>query len=157
MGHHLRVIVGEPARLRAILQTYPRATLVALDQGLAMVPVTQGLADHLQTAAGAPPHVWSDDWLYYGDGMRAALRALSTAGPVAYLETEYGGGPGSQSAVAWVDGRCVFERRNVFRGAVHDALEHLGVDQGSHVDRFEAVGLHRHRDFWDLEEDLDER
>ena len=74
--------------------------------------------------------------------------------PLAYVETNYQGGPGEQSAIVWAGGRIVFgpattdtgePRTPLLEGAINRALRHLGVERGDVIDEFDALGLGRHR------------
>ena len=85
--------------------------------------------------------------------------AQSVAFPLAYIETDYFGGPGEQAAVAWEHGLVVFgpvktkdlyENRKfvptpLLEGAINRAIRLLGVVRGSVRDEFDAVGLGWHR------------
>jgi hypothetical protein len=86
---------------------------------------------------------------------------LSLLTPIAYVETEYFGGPGSQGSIVWDLGRVVLgplrtgdAREWEFSPvadvalcdrAINQALRYLGVKSVSGVDEFSALGLHRHR------------
>jgi hypothetical protein len=73
---------------------------------------------------------------------------------LAYLEADYFGGTGSQSAQVWDDGHVTLGPLHLAENQPHPptgtpisrALQRLGVDKGNHYDEFDAVGLGRHRD-----------
>ncbi|WP_424185371.1 hypothetical protein ACOBQX_26230 [Actinokineospora sp. G85] len=87
-------------------------------------------------------------------GFDDALAACSTTGPVAYVEAEFFGGPGTQSAQVWDGGKVVLGPLHLAEGEpspaegspISQALRRLGVTKGDHFDEFDAVGLGRHRD-----------
>jgi hypothetical protein len=76
--------------------------------------------------------------------------------PLAYVQTDYEGGPGVQSAVAWDGGPVVFgplasgdvdgaTSTPILEGAINRAVRLLGVPRGNAIDEFDALGLGRHR------------
>jgi hypothetical protein len=70
--------------------------------------------------------------------------------PLAYVQTEYFGGPGEQAAMVWAAGSVVFgpvktSEEPLLEGAVNRAVRYLGVERGAVRDEFDALGLGRHR------------
>ncbi|MEU2585238.1 hypothetical protein ABZ612_20210 [Streptomyces avermitilis] len=126
------------------------ACIVPLGQHLWLLPMTDALFDTV-TAAGAPEL----------NGFRKAptdcdrlLTACSETGPVAYIEADYFGGVGAQTAQVWDGGKTVLGPLLLAEGEpspttstpISQALRRLGAAKGNHVDEFAAVGLGRHRD-----------
>jgi hypothetical protein len=66
---------------------------------------------------------------------------LSRASAVAYIETDYFGGAGGQSAIVWRDGQVVFGPANGEAGPINEALQVLGVHADGEGDEFDALGL----------------
>ncbi|AGM08477.1 hypothetical protein [Amycolatopsis keratiniphila] len=122
------VIVTEPARSR-LLDAFEGARLVSLGQNLSLMPVTETRFD------------------------TGPLAACSAHGAVAYVEAEYFGGAGTQSAQVWERGETVLGPLHVDEdepdpadgSPISQALRRLGVLKGDHFDEFDAVGLGRHR------------
>jgi hypothetical protein len=116
-----------------------------------MLPMTDALFDAV-TVSGAPQ--LDGFWKAPAAGFGRALAACSTNGPVAYVEAEYFGGTGEQSAVVWDAGQVVLSHLHLAEKAlipavgtpISQALRWLGVAKGVHQDEFDAVGLGRHRD-----------
>ncbi|MFH8796006.1 hypothetical protein [Streptomyces sp. NPDC017941] len=87
-------------------------------------------------------------------GFDRLLTVCPKAGPVAYVEAEYFGGAGTQTAQVWDDGKTVLGPLCMAEGEppptsgtpISQALRRLGAVKGDHVDEFSAVGLGRHRD-----------
>jgi hypothetical protein len=127
--------------------------------GTELVPLPQGFVLAPLVAASDKDPVG----LFYRltDDLARQLAVLSAAGPLAYLEAEFFGGAGTQSAIAWQDGKVIFgplhtqsqdgeEVGYVTPGrgdmAINQVLRVLGVTaQGVH-DEFAALGLGRFRD-----------
>ncbi|MBE1573065.1 hypothetical protein ACFORH_30690 [Amycolatopsis roodepoortensis] len=126
------VLVTEPAR-GELLASVEGARLVPLGHHLSLMPLTEALSD---------------------DGeFRTVLVACSEHGAVAYVEAEYFGGVGTQSAQVWDRGETVLgplhlaedEQAPAAGSPISQALRRLGVAKGDHFDEFDAVGLGRHR------------
>jgi hypothetical protein len=86
-------------------------------------------------------------------GLAALVEACSTMGPAAYLEADYLGSHGHQTAAVWragalVLGPLLLGRREEFSTAtapISVALRALGVLAEGRRDEFVLVGLGRHR------------
>ena len=84
--------------------------------------------------------------------VRFARWLSSQHGPVAWVETDYFGGNGSQSAAAWVGGEAVVgpsksgAETGPPDGAINLALRCIGVTCGEGGDEFDAIGLGWYRD-----------
>ncbi|RSN64941.1 hypothetical protein DMH01_00595 [Amycolatopsis sp. WAC 04182] len=127
------VLVTESAR-GELLDAIGGARLVSLDRSLSLMPLPEALLD---------------------DGeLRTVLAECSEHGAVAYVEAEYFGGVGTQSAQVWDGGETVLGPLHLAEGEpapaggspISQALRRLGVVKGDHFDEFDAVGLGRHRD-----------
>lgn len=79
------------------------------------------------------------------EALKETLASLSQDVPIAYVETEYFGGIGEQSATAYHLGVCILEPQTDVSGPISAALQMLGVQRGNHIDEFAAAGLDRFR------------
>ncbi len=139
--------------------------------GLGLLPVTAELAAALTPAlVGSAPGLDSPGRrpdaepavLYTGlesgftrltEGVLALVEALSAAGPVAFLEADYLGRDGCQTAAVWQDGVTVLGplilgRSEVFvprQAPISQVLRLLGVPGELHNDEFVVAGLGRYR------------
>lgn len=142
------VVATEPV-LRELAAGVPEARVVLLGQHLSLLPMTDALFDAV-TAAGAPE---LDGFWKAPAGLGRLLAACSATGPAAYVEADYFGGTGTQSAQVWHAGKVVLgplhkgERETSAAGGspISQALRRLGAAKGDHIDEFDAVGLGRHR------------
>lgn len=164
MGHAVRLFAGPKLALRPFLEALPGACAYALTP-LApayVLPVDDDILDALHARNG------TGEWLDAPSHPKAAPPRLTTtdvdfaqrasAGTaLAYLETEYFGGTGWQSAAVWIDGRTAMraalahssENRAAKLLPINGALKLLGVT--AHYtspidDAFSAFGLARYRD-----------
>lgn len=145
----LRALIATERVLRGLAGTDSTAPagVVPLDQGLWMLPMTSrmfeafGGEDDPDKFPNAPAE------------LQRALASSSRRGPVAYVEAEYFGGTGTQSAQVWDGGTVVLgplvladdESPPTAGSPISRALRRLGVAQGNHHDEFDAVGLGRYR------------
>lgn len=92
-------------------------------------------------------------------------RYCSHEGPIAYIETEFFGGKGRQSAVAWARNRVAFGPESVSledragsadwqSAPINRALRLFGVRCEKDEDEYDALGLGAIRDIEDWFEDL---
>eukprot|EP00112_Aurelia_sp_Birch-Aquarium-sp1_P007377 Seg18025.1 transcript_id=Seg18025.1/GoldUCD/mRNA.D3Y31 product="hypothetical protein" protein_id=Seg18025.1/GoldUCD/D3Y31 len=84
---------------------------------------------------------------YLSEALIDGLKELSRSCKVAYVETDYFGGQGSQGAVVYDEGECVYGPVENDERPISDALKLLGVEtREGEYDEFEAVGLCQYRD-----------
>lgn len=146
----LQAVIATESVLRKLAGSTTEASIVPLGQHLWLLPMTDALFD-AGTAAGAPE---LDGFWEAPTGFDRLLTACSEAGPVAYVEADYFGGAGTQSAQVWDAGKIVLGPLHLAEGEplpttgtpISQALRRLGAAKGNHVDEFSAVELGRHRD-----------
>lgn len=154
MGYDLQAIIAREELLRATAQALPEAVIASLDQGLALVPITDAFFDRV---TGGPAAEDLGFWRLPA-GFERTLAAWSVCGPVAYVEAEFFGGVGWQRAAVWSGGVLALgplridekEQFAVGGSPISQALRCLGAIATAKQDEFTAVGLgrHRHRDDW---------
>jgi hypothetical protein len=151
MGYLIRAIVAKAELAQAIHTSLPPvARFAGLAQGYALIPVTEDLYDAVTDGSGEKVMGF---WFLPG-GFDATLAEWSKQGPVSYVEAEYFGGRGVQSAAVWADGQVVLGPLHQPEGEAHaeqgspisQALRHLGVQKGDGHDEFDTAGLNRYRD-----------
>jgi hypothetical protein len=156
--YELHGIVGAPEVLEPLHEQFPHARPVLLDGAeLALVPLCDELFHDIDLSGFPIGPEWAFDRL--SSGVAAVLTAASRVGPVVYLEADYAGGLGRQSAVAWLDCHLVYgpnvllpdEPFPVSSSDPHSgspivqALRYLGVQAVGRADEFVVLGLGRHR------------
>ncbi|MGW4527450.1 hypothetical protein [Amycolatopsis sp. NPDC004378] len=150
MGYYLQAVVAAEPVLRTLTDSIEGTCTVPLGQHLSLVPMTDGLFDAV-TAVGAAE---LDGFWKAPTGFGNALAACSANGPIAYVEADYFGGRGTQSAQVWEGGQVVLgpvhstETEPTPDGGspISQALRRLGAVKGEYFDEFDAVGLGRHRE-----------
>lgn len=173
--YELAGAVAELDVLAPLMDVHPAARLVALNvTGLGVLSVTEELATAVTPAmicavlgtatidggpestgrASAALHTGPESgFTRLTPGLLSLLEAASAAGPVAYLEADYLGRDGHQTAAVWRSGTLVLGplllgRTEAFvsRDApISQALRSLGVVAQGRFDEFVVSGLGRHR------------
>ncbi|MDH6578370.1 hypothetical protein [Kitasatospora sp. MAP5-34] len=157
MSYELRALIAAVDLLKVVAAEVPVAQVAQLEQGLALIPMTERLFDALHYDGGGV----EPGFAFFPGGFGRRLGAWSQAGPIAYVEADYSGGHGTQHAAVWIDGKidlgplgCGPGHPSV-RGSspISQALHRLGAQKPPRGDEFEAVGLmrHRHLEDWVIE------
>jgi hypothetical protein len=147
------VIAAEPL-LSSVAHTVEGARVVPLPQAFALLPMTDAFYDAVACGASEAADDRPDGFWKLPPGFDRTLAAWSEGGPVAYVEAEYCGGTGQQTAQVWHGGVVVLGPVHIAAGVpfpaagspISQALRRLGVARGRHADEFEAVALRRRRD-----------
>lgn len=138
MGYRLQAIVGKQQTLARHESEFHHARVVPLTQDIALIPLTDDLFDEIADGEEVE-YFWK-----LSPGVMEWARRMSAIGPVAYVEAEFFGGIGDQSAVGWSGGSLVFGPLHA-PDAKKEALRFLGVRAAGGHDEFDTVGLGRHR------------
>ena len=142
MGHSISGLVGSPATLTTISGMLECDGFVRNSDGWGFLPLSDSDLDRILPL---PQDFLSGDFLYVSSQLIKLVRELSAHGALAYVETEYFGGIGTQSAFAFRNGSEVCPPTSSC-DAINDALSAIGVDfTKTGRDEFESVGLHRIR------------
>ena len=163
MAHSVKLFVGPLLVLRPFLEVSDHAGIYALtpDASLFVVPYSDELQDDIHGANGTGEWLEDGPRLSTGD-MTFAARASATA-KIGYLETEYFGGAGEQSAALWAGGQLVLGPLSLHvdgYGAgrprslwpINAVLRGLGVETDGRMDEFDAIGLGNYRSNSAIEE-----
>lgn len=150
--YELHAMIAAPVVLEPIAAAYPHARIVHLKGGLALIPVTSVLSAALEgTCDAVPPE--TGFWML-SPGILHLLEMASAAGPIAYVEADYLGHDGRQTAAVWDRGAvsygpCILVRAESFPrtggGPIGAVLRRLGVSAAGRRDEFVVLGLGRHR------------
>lgn len=145
IGHCIAAFIADPSLLTGAGLPESTCPVLRLSRRAALLPA----GTELESALGIVPDPADDP---FGEVFHSLTRPLadwaqrlSVGGTVVYVETDYWGGSGTQSAMAWRDGTVRMAPMRGARGPINAALRHLGVEPGSATDRFAALGLDRYR------------
>ena len=147
MGYYLQAIIGRQQTLAQHASEFQHARIVPLAQDIAIIPLTDDLYDEIADGGDV------ERFEKLSPGVKEWVQRISMVAPVAYVEAEFFGGTGGQSAVAWSGGSRVLGPLYAL-DAINQTLRFLGVRTNGVHDEFDAIGLGRHRDTadWILEE-----
>ena len=134
--YDLQALIG--SQLETHARAFKEARVVPIGHGLQLVPLTDKLWSEL---GGGVPFDWFER---RSEIVEHWANEISSTAPVAYVEAEFFGGVGSQSAVAWSDGSRVLGPIHA-EDSINQALRFLGVRSDGVHDEFDAVNLGRHR------------
>lgn len=157
MSYQLSAVVADVELLRERTAELDHAVLATLRQDFALLPVTPQLVEELTGAlpdfASGEPNAEQPFQLVLSTMLADVLAGWSRQGPVGYLEAEFAGGLGHQSAVVWLGGEvswgpCFDDRLDRPRAEwpINAALTRLGAEPGPWIDPFAELGLHLERD-----------
>jgi len=151
MTHSVRLIIGREGGVAAFLAAWPGSRAVELAGGWQAIPVDEALYEAV--VARYPDAVRAEALDFAPAGLDAALAAATAGGgALAYVETEYFGGTGGQSAMAFVDGAAKMEpARAEWAGPINQALRRIGVVPEAEKDAFDTIGLGERRRMEDYE------
>jgi hypothetical protein len=157
MGHAVRLFAGPLVALRAFEQISRHARIFILtpDATVFVVPFDEDLEDDVHQFQG------TGDWLDAGPRISTGAMAFaawaSQGAGISYLETEYFGGVGEQSAVLWQNGVLILGpltmssdggavgRRPRTLWPINAVLRGLGLRAEEGHDEFDAIGLSAYR------------
>lgn len=147
MGHSLQAVIGNAQPVAQLALGWENARLVLLPQGFALIPVTSELHEELiETFAEdlASPH---GELIRLSTALESAIRDASHGARLAYIETDYFGGRGTQGAIGWENGEVacgpLFSGPNVW--PINTALAWMGA-ANTESDAFDALRLSNYRD-----------
>jgi hypothetical protein len=141
MGHYIRGFIARHADLQRAVTNLPGAKIVPLRLDFGFIPVTESLASDDDPA----PFEYLTQLT---DKLALWAQEQSHHCPLAYVETDYFGGVGSQGAIVWEKGTIVFgpccmpESGQVGRPgatsrekrAINQALRFLGIRHGLDIE-----------------------
>lgn len=148
MGHTLRAIVGKAQPVAQLARNWRLARLVLLPQSFALVPVTTPLHnDMIELFAEKRPNPY-DDLALLSAALERVIRDASDGAQLAYIETDYFGGIGTQSAIGWENGAvaCGPFGSNSNVRPIDTVLAWMGAVANTGSDEFDALTLGRFRD-----------
>ncbi|MGW0658081.1 hypothetical protein [Streptodolium elevatio] len=155
--YEITAVIAEAGLLHEKTASLEGAAVAALRQGIALLPMPDALFTEM---TGVPPEIFrgrisAEDPFYrtMHPALETLLAGWSSERPIAYVEADFFGGDGYQSAVVWSGGRrrwgpAVDDKFDGPRDdwPINGALARLGVQghEGA-SDLFDSVGLGRER------------
>jgi hypothetical protein len=149
MGHRITGIIGRAEVLQPFAERHGLTLAAPLKVIFHFLPLDE---DDLERLVSNPGR-YVDGWTYLSEGLMSVLVVLSREFEVLYIETEYFGGLGGQSAILYRAGERLYGPRNGGSGPIsryvrpiNEALRLAGiVVSPGNIDAFAEVGLGRYR------------
>ncbi|MFB4318412.1 hypothetical protein [Actinomadura sp. 21ATH] len=151
MSYELHAVVGDFDRLRGLSAGLPRAVVVPLRQRLGLLPMTGEIFDEL--GGGGGRRRAEGPFVLMSPALDALLAEWSRGGPVAYVEADFFGGDGEQTAALWEGGLRTWGPENAWNPPgrpetwpINAALARLGAVRAGPFDLFDTIGFGQERD-----------
>lgn len=161
MSHSIQVILGRQQAIESLAERWVEAKAYPLPQGFAVIPLTPRLSDDIQELLRKSGRV--EPFACFTEAHRELLehesRRLNAA--LAYLETDYFGGTGSQCAVLFENGQQTlyplktetkwntelhqYVHQPEGERAINAVLKAMGVWNSKAMDKFDALELGKYR------------
>ena len=145
MGYYLQALIGKTDSLTNEPNGFASEHRIELAQGLTMILMTEELCEEIADKFPSESEAPWDGFMMLTDCVAELAKYISRLTPVAYVEAEYFGGTGGQSAIVWDKAEIKLGPVSAEIGPINQALKFLGATVQSAHDEFEAVGLNRKR------------
>lgn len=160
--HCIRGFIGKEEIIRAFAGNWIYAKLINLSQGLSIIFLTAKLYDDIVELVDSKLDVdYSEFFEYLSPSIYEILVQESRNGKLAYIETDYFGGGGSQSATLfensaikiqpiktetfWDEKTYNYYHKPEGEKAINLILKELGVYRVKEKDEFDSIGLGNYR------------
>ncbi len=159
--HNIRGFIGKEDIINEFRESWIDLKSISLKQGLMMILLTDEFFDDVRELFDSKLDVdYSSYFTYFTPAICKLLEQESKSGKLAYIETEYFGGVGSQSAILYEKGKIKIDATKTENVAIIDkylgdedtkekainvVLKELGAYREKNKDEFESVGLNNFR------------
>ena len=154
MAYTISALIAPEDILNASIVSNSPMRVVALSQNFGLIPITKAV----QQPRDVKDMIGFDEeypFHHLSDSVRKFALNVSFADRIAYVEAEFFGGIGYQSAVVWENGNAIlgpFLAQNLPRREmpINRVLRKLGVQTAEEMDEFDTLrlGRYRHTDQW---------
>lgn len=165
MGHFINALIGTSEALSYFVAHLGTPAPTELPFGLVIIPLNERRLDSISMSDGHP----IEGFTYLTPAMAEHI-ALATTGPALYIETEYFGGMGGQSAAYFENGKLTWwaaesselpavrshltasndGSTDVGKSPINEGLSRIGVSRTEDCDEFDQIGLQQYRSVKDL-------
>lgn len=144
MGHHIKAIIGKRTDVQRLADDWVYGKLIELPQEFAMVPMTIRLLEDIEEIMELSESEFDCglDGLY--DSVIWLLENYSFHTKLAYIETEYFGGYGTQGGVLYENGTERIHPKTG-EGTINVLLKELGAWRKPDFDEFDCLELGKYR------------
>ncbi len=121
------------------------ADLIELPQGFGMILMTDKLLRDVEELAEISDEIVFPGLDRFTEAVRELMERYSFHTKLAYIETDYFGGAGTQGGLLYENGSAAVAPQVSGAGVINALLSELGVRCGSGKDEFDSLGLSKYR------------
>lgn len=143
MGHYIRAIIGAHSSIQKLADDW-LAKEIELPQGYGMVFLTEALLDDIIELFDISDEFCYPELDYFTVAADQLMQEYTFRTKLAYVETDYFGGVGTQAGVLYENGRISIAPRKG-DGIINILLRELGVWCVRGKDEFDSLNLGRYR------------
>ncbi|ESP91467.1 MULTISPECIES: hypothetical protein [Pseudoalteromonas] len=157
MGYVIHAIVGKSDAITKITSNWVVAKKVDLRQGYSLIQVSDELLDDINELVNSEKDAPYPEFLKLSSSLHELLQSESITKTFAYIESDYFGSVGAQSAVLYANGETVlgplkteikwcsnlnqYYQNPQGQLAINSVLSQLGVSTRNSMDEFESLQL----------------
>lgn len=141
MGHCIQVFIGKQELVEK-LAFERNQTFILLKQGYAMMYLLDQYDEILESANVR--YEFDETLDYFTSEVYDMMQQYSQYDMLAYIETDYSGGFGTQAGVLFSDGKMVIAPTKE-KGIIDKILHQMGVCREPEKDEFDSLGLGNYR------------
>lgn len=154
MGYNLEAIICKDGLSNIITSEYKSAKRISLKNNLFIIPYTEELYDELNQYKKSEDY---NGFFLLNEKLFRYLLIKSVVEPIAYIEVDYFGGVGQQSAIMLDKEEIILDTTagKSEDGAVNLVLKEFGIKREQSLDEWDTVEMLRHRHTEDWLEDAE--
>ncbi len=145
MGHRISGILGRREDVCRIAEQLIHADLIELPQGFGMILMTDKLLRDVEELAEVSDKIVFPGLDRFTEAVRELMERYSFHTKLAYIETDYFGGAGTQGGLLYENGCAAVDPSAAETGVINALLSELGVRRESGKDEFDSLGLGNYR------------
>lgn len=149
MGHNISAIIGRRNTIQKLADTWIDASVIELPQEFAMVFLTNTLIESIEEFYHISDDFCCPELDSYSTIAEQLLQEFSFHTRLAYIETDYFGGVGTQGGVLYENGKIIIKPRSG-EGTINLLLKELGVMCIRGLDEFDSLNLGNYRHMQDF-------
>ncbi len=145
MGHCIQAVIGKHNDVCKITKDWVHVNEILLPQEFGMVLMTDDfMCDVGELAEGSDEVVFPRLDCFTG-AVKKLMERYSLRTNIAYFETNYFGGAGTQGGLLYENGSIAVAPRVAESGVINALLAKMGVRRESGKDEFDSLGLGKYR------------
>ena len=148
MGHNINAFIGKNNIIEKLSDDWIKARTIPLKQGFSMVYLTDELLDDMTELSDLENEWDCPEMMFFTKTVFQIMQRYSKNTILAYIETDYFGGTGTQAGVLFENGKIVIEPTKEEK-IINKILHRLGVYKEKDKDEFDSLSLRNYRRMYD--------